>query len=306
MRRAKQAVRLMISLTVVSMARPQELAPRAYAIAPIGANYFTFSNAYNTGGVFTDPAAPVQDAKARFTVRTVSIYHSFSLFGRTSNVTVLFPYDTGHFAALLNGVPIAATRSGTGEARFRLAVNLSGGRAVAPEEFPGWKEERLLGVSITVVAPTGQYDAVRLINLGYNRWGLKPEVGYARHMSSWALDLYGGVWKYSSNSAYYPGTSQKSQTVVYAGEAHLSYSLKPRLWISADGNFWAGGRSIVDSATATGFQRNSRAGGTVSIPLTSHWSAKASFSSGIYIPLGGDFKQATLGLQYGWIGSRWR
>lgn len=285
---------------------PQELAPRAYDIAPIGANYLTLSNAYNTGGVFTDPAVPVEDAKARFNVATISIYHSLSLFGRTANITALLPYVIGQFSAEVNGSSVQASRSGTSDARVRVAVNLLGGPAVMPEKFAGWREGRLLGVSLTVVTPNGQYDPARLINLGYNRWAFRPEVGYSTRLSRWSLDVYGGVWFYTSNSAYYPGGAYKSQTAVYSGEAHLSYSVRPRLWISADGNFWAGGRSIVNGLPQAGVQRNSRGGATVSVPLTKHWAAKASFSSGVYIPIGGDFRQATIGLQYGWIGSHWR
>ena len=305
MRRREATVALMIVLGSAGSGRAQELAPRAYTVAPMGANYLTFSNAFNTGAVFTDPAAPVQDAKAQFNVQTISIYHSFSLFGRTASITVLVPYVIGQFAGTVEGIRTQASRSGMVDSRVRFAINLKGAAAITPRQFSGWKEDRLLGVSVIVVAPTGQYDPARLINPGYDRWAFKPEIGYSRHLSNWALDLYGGAWLYTANEASYPGTYIETQSAVYVAEAHLSYSVTPRLWISADGNFWAGGRSSVNGENPSRFQRNSRVGATVSIPLTRHWSAKASFSSGVYIPLGGDFNQVTVGLQYGWIGTKW-
>ena len=56
-----------------------------------------------------------------------------------------------------------------------------------------WHQKTLLGVSLKVVAPTGQYDPTKLINLGANRWAFKPELGLSRRWGHWVLDAYGGV-----------------------------------------------------------------------------------------------------------------
>jgi hypothetical protein len=284
----------------------QDLAPRAYVITPLNANSVTVTGAFSWGAVFTDPAVPVDNGKARFSTPTISFFHSFGLFGRTSNVTVSLPYVKGRFQGTVNGINSQATRSGLADARIRFAINLKGGRAMTAEEFASWKEQRLLGMSLTVIAPTGQYDPAKLINLGYNRWSIKPEVGYARHIGHWALDVYGGVWFYTSNQDYYPGNGSSTQNPIYVSEAHWSYAPKPRLWLSLDGNFWAGGRSTVNGVEQSRIQRNSHGGVTVSLPLSAHWSVKAAFSTGVYVPLGGDFKRVSLGAQYGWVGSKWK
>ena len=38
----------------------------------------------------------------------------------------------------------------------------------------------LVGVSLTVAPPLGQYDDTKVINLGTNRWSVKPEIGLSR------------------------------------------------------------------------------------------------------------------------------
>ena len=40
-----------------------------------------------------------------------------------------------------------------------------------------WRRKTLVGISLKVVAPIGQYDPTKLINYGVNRWAFKPELG---------------------------------------------------------------------------------------------------------------------------------
>jgi Putative MetA-pathway of phenol degradation len=107
----------------------------------------------------------------------------------------------------------------------------------------------LLGVSLKVVAPTGQYDPTKLINWGINRWAFKPEFGYSQRLGHWVLDGYAGVWFYTINSAYFDIPAPKPQTEqpIGAFEGHLSHdSKKQRLWASLDGNFWFGGVTTLN------------------------------------------------------------
>lgn len=170
------------------------------------------------------------------------------------------------------------------------------------DEFPNWHERTIIGTSLTVVAPTGQYDPARLVNPGLHRWAVKPELGFSRRSGHWTLDLYGGVWFFGANGAYFPGTSTREQAPVAAGEAHLGYQVRPRFWFSADGNFWTGGRTTIDDIKNADLQRNSRIGATVSIPLDRHQSVKFSYSRGAYIAIGGDYQNLSAAWQYSWIG----
>ena len=112
---------------------------------------------------------------------------------------------------------------------YRLSVNLKGGPAMTIGEMRQrkWQQKTLIGVSLKVVAPTGQYDPTKLINLGSNRWSFKPEMGLSRRCGHWILDGYAAVCftrnpEFLSRNEYVPGTRSQTQDPIVAFETHLS------------------------------------------------------------------------------------
>jgi hypothetical protein len=183
--------------------RAQELSPRAFAITPEHANAINLTYAFFTGSILFDGAIPITGATGTYSVPIFSYYRSFSFFGRSANFTGSLPYAVGNFQGKLAGVENHLYRSGLLDSSFRFAVNLKGGKAMPAKEFVKWKQKILLGVSLKVVAPTGQYDPRRLVNWGADRWALKPEFGYSERWGHWIIDGYAGVWFYTTNPAYY-------------------------------------------------------------------------------------------------------
>jgi hypothetical protein len=289
--------------------RAQDLAPRAYTITPLRSNAITLTWSFNDGEIIFEGAIPIKDASGTYQVPVLSYYHSFSLFGRSANIVALVPYAEGNFQGTVQGEESHVHRSGLADSAFRFAVNLKGAPAMPAREFVKWQQKVLLGASLKVVAPTGQYDATRLINWGANRWGFKPDFGYSQRWNHWLVDGYAGVWFYTTNSeffsrnAFYPGTRSQSQNPIVVFEGHLSYDVKPRLWLSVDGNYWFGGRTSVNGVeNSNSSQRNSRIGGTVSVPVSQHHSLKFSYSDAGYIRFGGRYKNVSAAWQYSWLG----
>jgi Putative MetA-pathway of phenol degradation len=170
--------------------RSQELAPRAYLITPTGSNAVILSYSFFDGSVFTDPTVPIQDFKARYHSEILSYYQAFGFLGRSANVTGSLPYALGNFQATGPSAERHVYRSGLADSRVRLAVNLIGGPAMSLKEYLDWHEKTVLGASVVVVAPTGQYDPARLINPSIHRWAFRPELGFSRRWQDrWALDL---------------------------------------------------------------------------------------------------------------------
>jgi hypothetical protein len=303
---------LILATGIVSlMCGAQDLSPRAYVITPIHSNAVILTYSYFNGSILFDPTIPITDAHAQINVSTISLFHTLSLFGRSSSITASLPYGVGNFSGQVTGAPTAEEiyRSGLLDSTFRFSVNLIGGPAMLVKDFAKWHQKTLLGASFTVVAPTGQYDPARLINQGANRWAFKPEIGLSRRWGNWLLDAYGAGWFFTANNdffsrnAYSPGVNTKTEAPIAAVETHLSRDFRPRLWVSIDGNFWRGGQTSINGVEQTlTEQSNSRVGVTASVPLTRRQSVKFSYNRGAYVRIGGDYQNVSVGWQYGWLG----
>jgi hypothetical protein len=205
-------VALLISLvSAAAQLYAQDLAPRAYVITAVHTNAINITWAFFDGGVNFNGTIPVTNATGTYNVSIFSYYHSLNFFGRSANITAYLPYGVGTFQGDLSGQSRSVYRSGLLDSSFRFSVNLMGGPAMQPKEFAKWKQKRLLGLSLRMVAPTGQYSGKKLVNWGSNRWAFKPEVGYSERWGHWVLDGYAGVWFYTTNSAFYAGPVTKSQ-----------------------------------------------------------------------------------------------
>jgi hypothetical protein len=282
-------------------ATAQDLTPRAYVITPVRSNAAIFSYAYNRGEVLLDPTVPIEDLNARLHVPILGFYHSFNFFSRSANVAVAVPYGYGSFRGRVLGDDASITRSGLADSRIRVSVNLLGGPAMTVPEFIKHRERLVIGTSVTVVVPVGQYDPARLINPGANRWAAKPEIGVSRRMGRWALEGYAGMWMFDTNSKFYPGTRVREQKVMPSLEFHLDYYLRPRMWISFDSNFWGRGSTVLNGIENSDGARNSRVGGTFALPVTRRHSLKFSASRGAVVRVGGNFSTVAVGWQYSWV-----
>jgi hypothetical protein len=298
-----------MALCPLGAAKAQDLAPRAYVITPTHSNAIILTYSHFNGGLEFDGAVPITGATATISLPVFTYYHTLNFFGRTANITFAVPYAVGDLNGTVFDAPKYAYRSGLLDSFIRFSVNLKGGPAMKPAEFVKWKQKVLLGASLKIVAPTGQYDPTRLINWGNNRWAFKPELGYSQRWGHWVLDGYGAVWFFTTNpeffshNVYFPGLQSQTQQPIGAFEVHLSYDIRPRLWVSLDANFWFGGKTSLNGVESpVTLQRSSRIGVTASVPVTKHQSIKGSYSNGAYISYGGNYQNVSLAWQYSWIG----
>jgi len=292
-------------------ANAQDLAPRAYVVAPIHSNAVTITSSYSSGEILLNGVEPVPDSNGNIYTSVFTYYHSFNLLGRYTNVTASLPYAVGGFSGTAMADETTGHRSGLPAPEFRLSINLLGGPAMDLSKFRAWHQKTVLGASLLVLPPIGQYDPMRLINLGANRWSVRPEFGYSRRLGHWVIDAYGGVWFFTTNpdyfsrNQYFPGNNTQSQKPIASLQGHLSYDLRPRLWASLDSNLWFGGRTSMNGVeNPNTLEKNSRLGGTISVPVpkTNRQSVKFSYSGHVYVQLGGDFQNISVAWQYSWLG----
>jgi hypothetical protein len=296
--------KLLTALVVAAIAaalsaQAQELEPRVYRTLPTGWNFAVLAYRFSTGNVVVDPTAPIEDLNLDSNIANLGYLRSFGIAGRSASVTANVPYVFLSGTARLDGEPVSGTRNGFADARFRLAVNLLGGPALAPAEFAKYRQRRNLGVSLTVAAPTGEYRSSQLVNLGANRWSLKPEVGYSSIKGRWVLEAAAGVWLFTTNDAYFGGTALRQDPITNV-QGHVSYNFSRRVWLAVDGNWYGGGRTSIDGTDQATLQSNSRVGLTLSVAVARGQSLKFAGHTGAYTRVGADFDMVSTAYQFGW------
>jgi hypothetical protein len=275
--------------------------PKAYSPSPVGANFFVVSATRSTGGVLLDPTLPLTDVDATVDAYVVAIGHTFGLFGDLALVTAALPYATADFTGKLNQQAAATGRSGLADAQFKLSVNLVGNAAMTAREFARVRRRTIVGASLTARAPTGQYYDSKLINIGNHRWAFKPEVGLSIPVRRFDFDVYAAAWLFTPNGDFYPGGLERTQDPVMSLQAHVSYTLRPRLWVGLDGTWYSGGASRVGDGDPMSGMNNSRAGITVSVPIGARYSLKAAYASGVSVRTGTDFTTVAVAFQALWL-----
>ena len=148
--------------------------------------------------------------------------------GHYTNVGFVLPYVHGDVNGLYLGQYEAVHPTGFGDPQVRLAVNLHGAPAMTPREFAAYRPQTIVGVSLIVVAPLGDYHSDKLINIGSNRWSFKPELGYSRSNGSRTLEADAGAWLFTDNTNFVRG-KVRSQEPIGALQLHAIYTVKPQL-----------------------------------------------------------------------------
>ena len=297
--RASALVGLMSVLCAVSSAHAQDLVPGAYTPAPTGINLLNVTAVFSDGALAFDPSLPIEEASAAIGAVGVGIARTLSIAGRYANVGLGIPLVKGHLEGLVLDQFQEASRTGFGDLAIRTAVNLYGAPAMARPEFAKYRASTVVGISLVVGAPVGQYTSTRYLNLGTNRWSFKPELGFMRTRGRWTFegDLAGLF--FTDNTNYVNGATREQAPIV-AVQGHLLYTFRPGFWIAGDGNYWKGGRITTNGTAASFEQKNSRLGVTLAMPIKrQQW--RFSYSLGAYTTIGGDYHSFGASYTYAWF-----
>jgi len=281
-------------------ASAQELIPAAYTPAPTGVNVISIASYFNDGDIAFDPSGPIEDGSGEIFVSTLTYARTLGLFGRSTSLTVILPYVVGDIEGLYLGEQEYAERSGIGDAAVRLGLNLYGGKAMTPADFAQYRPKTLIGTSLTITAPTGEYDSSKLINIGTNRWSAKAEIGFVQVVGKWSFDAYVGGAFFTTNTDFAGGVD-RSQDPIFSAQLHARYLFRRGLWAAADANFWYGGKTTIDGATGDDLQENSRVGLTVVWQVKPRHGLRFATSCGAFTRIGGDFTSVGMAYSYNWM-----
>ena len=277
----------------------QDLEPRAYSNIPVRMNFLLAGYAYSSGGVLFDPAVPLENAHIKIHGTVLAYARSFGIAGMSGKIDMVMPYVWLSGSAENDGMPVYRDVSGLGDPRFRISVNFIGAPALSMAEFKDYRQNLVIGASVQVFLPLGQYDAAKLVNIGTNRFSFKPELGISKKFGPLFLELAAGVTFYTVNYDFFNGKT-RSQAPIGSLQGHVGYSFRRGIWAALDGTYYWGGKTTLEGVEGNDLQKNSRLGFTFAVPLNMHNTLKFHISTGVSTRTGSDFDAVGLVWQYRW------
>ena len=293
-------IQLFLIAALANTAAGQEMEPRAYSPAPSGMQFVLLTYGHQSGDVLLDASLPLQDVTVSLNAASFGYGRTFNFAGRQANVAVLVPYIWGTAQGTVFEDQVKVRRSGGGDARVRFSTLFKGGEALAPKEFAQRKPATIIGASVSIVVPTGQYDPARLVNPGSNRWAFKPEIGISKPNGRWTFEGMGGAWLFSTNKSFL-GNSRREQKPMASFQGSVIYTLRPRMWVSGNATFFSGGSTVLNDTANEDRKRNARIGATFSYPLNRQQSFKVAWAKGVTTRIGGNLNTIVFIWQYAWL-----
>jgi hypothetical protein len=292
---------VLILLSGGSHVYAQDLEPRAYTNIPVGLNFALAGYTYSSGGVLFDPAVPLENAHINIHGSVFAYARSINVGRMSGKIDMILPYAWLSGTAEFQGQPVSRQVSGLGDARVRMSVNFIGAPALPLSGFKDYKQDLVVGASLQICLPLGQYDPEKLVNIGTNRFSFKPELGISKTLGHIQFELTGGATFYTVNNDFYQGKTM-SQDFIGSLQGHINYNFKRGIWAAIDGTYYWGGSTTIDGVEGNNLQKNTRLGCTLAIPLSLHQSLKFYFSTGVSTRTGSDFDLIGAVWQYRWGG----
>jgi hypothetical protein len=288
-----------IAILMLGQATAQDLDPRRYTNIPVGQNFLALAFVYSEGDVNFSSSIPLSDAKIRIDGPALAYLRTFAIAGKSASVDVLLPYACVAGSAVLDGERASRDVCGLGDTALRVSYNFFGAPAAELRDFVRQKKTTVVGASVQVGMPTGQYDSDKLLNIGANRWYIKPEIGVTVPWNKWSFEFSAGVRLFTDNSEFV-GDANVAQDPLYNIQSHLIYDLSPRQWVSMDGNYFFGGDTSVDGVPSESRQNNSRLGLTWTLALNSKHLLKFHAHTGVIGRISNDSDNFTVAWSYRW------
>ena len=290
---------IIAAASMLAKAQAQDVEPRSYINTPVGLNFLIAGYAYSRGIMAFDPSLSITNAQFRTHTGALAYVRSLDVGGKSAKFNVILPYSSFSAHGLVGGQPRAREMSGFEDPRFRFSINLYGAPALSVKEFTNYRQDLIIGVSLQVSAPLGQYDSRKLLNLGNNRWSFRPELGISKAWGPWTVEVAPSIIFFSDNNDFYNGNTF-AQAPIYVVQGHIIYSFPSGIWVALDGTYFTGGRTKLNGVSGDNEQTNTRAGLTLALPVDRHNSIKLKASTGISTRTGSKFSSVGVAWQFRW------
>jgi len=280
-RSAPKCVRIATCLLLAStLAHGQDLEPRRWTHLPTGMNVFGLGVAAADGDLALDPVLNVEDATVQTQLQVASYVRSFAFLGKAARVDLLVPYSQGQWKGKLDGIRRSTRRRGFADPRIRLSVDLVGAPALKGKEYKEFREAHpvntVVGTGVSVSVPWGQYKEDTLLNLGQNRYIIRPELGVLHTRGPWSYELTGSTFLFTKNNDLL-GTGTLEQDPVHTVQSHVVRTLPHGWWVSAGVAYGWGGRSTVNGVRKDDEKGDILSGASFGFPVAENQGVKFAY-----------------------------
>ncbi len=239
-----------VSMTVIA----QDLEPRRWSHLPVGLNTLAIGYAGRDAEIYFNPMLGITDGTASMNAWLARYSHVFDWSGKTARVDGMLPYVSGTWQGLVDGEPGRRTIRTGGDPWLRLTMNFLGAPALSARELAEFVAENpirtTVGASLAVSLPLGGYDPTELINVGRNRYTLRPQIGVLHMRGPWSVELTGSVFLFSDNRDFVDAATL-SQKPVFAIQGHLTRNFDGGFWLGAGLAYATGGEIALDDERTT-------------------------------------------------------
>ncbi len=227
----------------------QDLEPRRWTHLPIGLNVLGSGVGWTTGDITLDPVLQIEDGEVEMYTLGINYVRSFELLSKSSRISFRAPYASGRWQGVRDGVDVHTRRQGLMDPVIRFAMNLYGAPPLRGQEFMAYRGshpiDTIVGVALSVSPPWGEYYPDRLINLGNNRWVVRPQLGVLHQHGPWQFEVTGTVSFYGDNNEFFGGTDLKQDPLGFV-EGHIIRQFSPGRWASLSTGYSYGGETTIN------------------------------------------------------------
>jgi hypothetical protein len=294
---------VIIALAGAAPARAQSIDPRSFVNTPVGLTFVQAGYAYSWGNVAFDPSVPIKNADLTTQGGILGLARAMDYWGLSGKLNVGGGFFCADGSGEVQGVRETRNVCGLTDLSSTASVNFIGAPAIALSEYPRYRQGFLMGASMTVTVPVGQYDDTKLVNVGTHRWSFRPQVGLSQAMGRLTLEFLGAVTLYTRNGDFYNG-HKRDQAPLWSGQLNAIYTFRSGIWGALGGTLYGGGRITTDGQPEQEIQENWRLGGTLVFPVSRHNSLKLWGSTGLYARTGGNFHLLAASWIYAWGGRK--
>jgi hypothetical protein len=222
----------------------------------VGINQLELGYAYVRSNTSIDTSFIVSGAKFNLNQGLIDYTRYFSFLHRTAWAEANIPI--ANLNGSITNTDIAGSTTGAGDSGYTAAMLLKGGPALNAEQFANADTTTSIGLSLSMTAPTGQYDPSKLLNLGSDRWSFKPELAVSKPVGSdqrWVFYAYANTYLYTNNDRY-RGVEVLRQRALLGLEGHISYTFNDTIWASLDTRYSSLGATNVSGINQNNSQQN--------------------------------------------------